>query len=82
MRVLVTGGAGFIGSHLSERLLERGAELTILDNFSDFYSPGIKESNIEAVRRKGDVSLWRNDLLDQEALARLFECSTRISRDD
>jgi UDP-glucuronate 4-epimerase len=72
MRVLLTGGAGFIGSHLAERLLERGEELTILDNFNSYYSPRIKEKNIESVRRKGEFSLWREDLLDYEALRRLF----------
>jgi len=72
MKVLVTGGAGFIGSHLSERLLERGAELTVLDNFNDFYSPSIKEKNIDSVRKRGGFSLWRTDLLDTDALERLF----------
>jgi len=73
MRVLVTGGAGFIGSHLAERLLERGTELTILDNFNDFYSPLIKEKNIEAIRKRGEFSLWRKDLLDKETLKQLFK---------
>jgi UDP-glucuronate 4-epimerase len=72
MRILLTGGAGFIGSHLAERLLERGTELTILDNFNDFYSPEIKEHNITSVRKKGDFSLWREDLLNEEALKQLF----------
>jgi UDP-glucuronate 4-epimerase len=73
MRILVTGGAGFIGSHLAERLLDREDELTILDNFNDFYDPQIKEKNLASVQGKGDFSLWREDLLNWEALTRLFE---------
>ena len=53
MRVLLTGGAGFIGSHLAEGLLQRGEKLVILDDFNDFYDPDIKFANLEEVRKKG-----------------------------
>jgi len=51
MRALVTGAAGFIGSHLSGGLLERGAEVVGLDCFSDYYARSIKEANLEPGRR-------------------------------
>jgi UDP-glucuronate 4-epimerase len=72
MRILLTGGAGFIGSHVAEALLRLGHDLTIVDNFNDFYAPRIKEANIESVRLAGDFDLRRTDLLDLETLRRIF----------
>ena len=51
MRILVTGGAGFIGSHLAEKLLAVGHEVVILDDFNDFYDPQIKRANIAGFAR-------------------------------
>ena len=50
--ILVTGGAGFIGSHLCERLLNDGARVVCLDNFDNFYDPNIKIKNVEGIARK------------------------------
>ncbi len=50
--ILVTGGAGFIGSHLCERLLSDGARVICLDNFDSFYDPSIKIKNVEGVKKK------------------------------
>jgi UDP-glucuronate 4-epimerase len=68
MRILLTGGAGFIGSHLSERLLRDGHTLTIVDDFNDFYSPAIKRANLDAVRQAGPVTFYQADICDEEKM--------------
>jgi UDP-glucuronate 4-epimerase len=69
MNVLVTGGAGFIGSHLCERLLARGDQVTILDNFNDFYSPAIKRANLVPLSA---ARLVEGDIRDRPKMAELF----------
>lgn len=64
MRALVTGGAGFIGSHLSERLLADGWEVTAVDAFTDYYARNLKERNLAALRGQPGYSLIEADLLD------------------
>lgn len=71
MKVLVTGGAGFIGSHLVERLLQAGHNVAILDDFNDFYDPKIKRANISAVAR--DIAVHDVDLRDGEKVAKLLQ---------
>jgi UDP-glucuronate 4-epimerase len=67
-QVVLTGGAGFIGSHLAERLLRRGLQLTIIDNLDDFYSPAWKRSNLEGIRRLGKCEFLQVDICDFESV--------------
>lgn len=64
MKILVTGAAGFIGSHVCERLLDEGHDIVGLDNFDDFYDPRIKETNIQSSSASARFRLVRGDLLD------------------
>ena len=73
MRILLTGGAGFIGSHLAESLLERGDEVVALDNFDPFYAPSLKDANLDELARWPGFCLVRGDIRDQRLLQRLFE---------
>jgi UDP-glucuronate 4-epimerase len=70
MRILVTGGAGFIGSHLVEKLLGAEHSVAILDDFNDFYDPQSKRANIAAVVK--DVAIHHVDLRDSASVRNLF----------
>jgi len=73
MLYLVTGGAGFIGSHLIERLLASGDSITCLDNFNDYYDPKIKEKNITSFKEHKNFKLIRGDILDEALLKDIFK---------
>ncbi|MCD6417096.1 MAG: GDP-mannose 4,6-dehydratase [Planctomycetes bacterium] len=76
MSILVTGGAGFIGSHLVDRLAARGESVLCLDNFDDFYSPAVKRENISGALRTGRVELVEGDICDAAL------CDALLARDD
>jgi len=67
-RVLLTGGAGFIGSHVAEALLRRGLQLWILDNLDEFYAPAWKKANLENIRRVGSYEFFPADICDPVSL--------------
>jgi hypothetical protein len=71
VKALVTGGAGFIGSHLSERLLDQGAEVTAIDCFTDYYPRPLKEANIAALRRRPGYRLVETSIADADLPALL-----------
>ena len=74
--VLVTGGAGFIGSHVAEFLLERGDDVVIVDEVNDYYDVAIKEANLKLLRSKYDhnrLSIYRGDICDEDLMTTIFE---------
>jgi UDP-glucuronate 4-epimerase len=72
MKILVTGGAGFIGSNLSDHLLKKGDEVICLDNFDDFYDPAVKKSNLKISETYPEFTLIEGDIRDSNLLDSLF----------
>jgi UDP-glucuronate 4-epimerase len=72
MRILITGGAGFIGSHLAERLLGRGDAVTVLDNFDPYYDPAIKWRNLSVAEDYTTFALVEADIRDAAAVDSVF----------
>ncbi len=63
MRALVTGCAGFIGSHLTDRLLREGCEVIGIDCFADYYSRELKEKNLELAKEFENFTFVKKDIL-------------------
>jgi len=73
MKILVTGGAGFIGAHVAQQLLARGDEVVIIDDFNDRYDPKLKEARVAALLPDFPTEqLYRIDITDEAAVAEVF----------
>lgn len=72
-KVLITGGAGFIGSHLAKALMGRGDEVVIIDNFNNYYNPQLKEDRIRHILGNYNFKLYRGDIRDYNLLQEIFE---------
>ncbi|MGO8813968.1 MAG: GDP-mannose 4,6-dehydratase [Terriglobia bacterium] len=70
--ILITGGAGFIGSHLAERLLREGKRLAIVDNLDDYYPAEMKRANLAEIKAAGEFEFFPTDIRDGEGLRRAF----------
>ncbi|MGH2743929.1 MAG: NAD-dependent epimerase/dehydratase family protein, partial [Thermoleophilaceae bacterium] len=69
MRIVVTGAAGFVGSHLCDELVARGHEVVGVDGFTRFYARALKERNVAGLRRVPAFALHERNLLDRPGLA-------------
>lgn len=79
MAILVTGGAGFIGSSLLDRLASRGVELVCWDDFNDYYDPRVKRANIAVLLRQNKVKLYEGDICDTALGEKIFS-ENRITK--
>ena len=70
---LITGGAGFIGSTLAERLINEGNKVVVIDNFCDYYDPFLKERNIKNVILNSNYKLYKADIRDREAIKKVMD---------
>jgi UDP-glucuronate 4-epimerase len=73
MHILITGGAGFIGSHLADSLIARGEKITVIDEFNDFYDPRLKRENVEQHLSNPAYTLVEGDIRDTGKVLALFE---------
>ncbi len=73
MKILVTGGAGFIGSHTAKMLSDRGHRVVIVDDFNDYYNPKLKEDRVSVLLTGYDIPVERIDVRDYDRLHSLFK---------
>jgi len=75
MKVLITGGAGFIGSAVAKKLIERGDTAVLIDNFNDYYDPKLKRNRIKIFLKdcKSGFTLYKGDIRDTKFLERVFK---------
>ncbi len=73
MKILITGGAGFIGSNLAKKLIDRGDKVVIIDNFNDYYDPKLKRDRIKIYLKGYKFKLYEGDIRDQKLLKKIFK---------
>jgi UDP-glucuronate 4-epimerase len=73
MKVLITGGAGFIGSACAKALMDRGDEVVLIDNFNGYYDPSLKEARIKKFLKGYKLKLYRGDIRDEKLVERIFK---------
>ncbi|MCC5909739.1 MAG: NAD-dependent epimerase [Clostridiaceae bacterium] len=73
MKILITGAAGFIGFHLSKKLLDDSYQIIGIDNLNDYYDPSLKQSRLEILGKYNNFNFHKVDLKDKAAVDRIFE---------
>ena len=73
MKVLITGGAGFIGSACAKKLIDRGDSVVMIDNFNDYYDPSLKEARIKKFLKGYKFKLYRGDIRDEKLIEKIFK---------
>lgn len=73
MRVLLTGGAGFIGFHVAKALLGRGDHVTIVDNFNNYYDPKLKYARIRQIKKSSNLKVSKTDIHSYNKLEKIFK---------
>ena len=63
-KIVITGGAGFIGSHLAQACAKAGNEVVIIDNLDEYYSPALKKENLDYISQSGDITFIQGDITD------------------
>lgn len=72
-KILITGGAGFIGSNLAKKLIKRGDKVVLIDNFNNYYDPKLKRDRIKIFLKGCKFKLYKGDIRDQKLLAKIFK---------
>ena len=73
MKILLTGGAGFIGSHTLDALMALGHSVTVIDDFNDYYNPEFKAKNIAVYTTNPRVRVYRGSITDLPLLREIFD---------